>query len=81
MPFGSLGRSSSPGGHTGGESSRGPGISGSNNFEMGRRKYVHVSDPARVDSDDGDSQRNILPDADNGRDWKQTDATVTPKDK
>jgi hypothetical protein len=48
---------------------------------MSRRKYIHVSDPARVDSDDGDSQRNILPDADNGRDWKQTDATLTPKDK
>ncbi|CAJ0542641.1 Ff.00g001800.m01.CDS01 [Fusarium sp. VM40] len=80
MPFGSHGRSSSPGGHTG-EGSRGPGASGSNNFEMNRRKYIHVSDPNRVDSDDGDSQRNILPDADNGRDWKKTDATITPKDK
>ncbi|KAH6951482.1 hypothetical protein DER45DRAFT_528543 [Fusarium avenaceum] len=80
MPFGSHGRSSSPGGHTG-EGSRGPGVSGSNNFEMSRRKYIHVSDPNRVDSDDGDSQRNILPDADNGIDWKKADATVTPKDK
>lgn len=80
MPFGSHGRSSSPGGHTG-EGSRGPGVSGSNDFEMSRRKYVHVSDPNRVDSDDGDSQRNILPDADNGIDWKKADATVTPKDK
>ncbi|KAF4946938.1 hypothetical protein FSARC_14087 [Fusarium sarcochroum] len=80
LPFGSHGRSSGYQGPSGGHKSRDPGTSGSNNFELGRRNYVNVPDPARLDSDDGDSQRNILRDADNARDWKQSETNIKSKD-
>ncbi|KAJ4003705.1 hypothetical protein NW752_011127 [Fusarium irregulare] len=76
LPFGSFGRSSGPKAHSGGDSS-GPGISGRNDFEMGRRKYVNMPDPARIDSDDGDSQREILHDTDHPSDWKHSGAVTS----
>ncbi|KAM6534674.1 hypothetical protein FALCPG4_004300 [Fusarium falciforme] len=76
LPFGSHGRSS---GFRGPSAGTGPsGTGGTNNFEMGRRNYVNVPDPARMDSDDGDSQRNILREETNSaRDWKHSETSVT----
>ncbi|KAJ3467672.1 hypothetical protein MRS44_005236 [Fusarium solani] len=76
LPFGSHGRSS---GFRGPSAGTGPsGTGGTNNFEMGRRNYVNVPDPARMDSDDGDSQRNILREETNSaRDWKHSETNVT----
>jgi hypothetical protein len=81
LPFGSHGRSSGLRGPSGGDSTRDPGTSGINDFELGCRNYVHVADPIRLGSDDGDSQRNILRDEDKVRDWKHPETTVIPKDK
>ncbi|KAL6924114.1 hypothetical protein ACHAPO_011215 [Fusarium lateritium] len=79
LPFGSMGRSSRPKGPS--ADSSGQGITGKNDFEMGRRKYVNMPDPTPLDSDDGESQRNILHDTDHPHDWKQSATTVTSTSK
>ncbi|OIW27832.1 hypothetical protein CONLIGDRAFT_682846 [Coniochaeta ligniaria NRRL 30616] len=75
LPFGTRGHSSGRQGRSDGLNSGNPAARGTNRFELSRRDHRYTANGIRLDSDDAESERDILRDATGV--WKQSDVTVS----